>query len=189
MFIPLAYMRWSSPHRRDRRNIILEVGKSPVTLRARFSQGKLCLNDETLYSAICNISIDQVNAPFRAPSTASLSASTLPGWLECPLIHSKRVCTFNELRSSIFARMFSTRSLFSTVLPAEVFHPFLRQLMYHEVTQSMAYLLSVMMLTSRFLGTISRALCTAVSSARWLVCRGPGKVSDTFLSSKSQLAS
>ena len=84
-------------------------------------------------------------------------------------------------RSSIFARIFSIMSLFSTAFPADVFHPFLRQLRNHDVTQSMAYLLSVMMTISLFLGTISNALKMAVSSARWFVCLAPGKVSDTFL--------
>ena len=53
--------------------------------------------------------------------------------------------------------------------------------MCQTVTQSMAYLLSVMMLTSLFLGTISSARRIAVSSARWLVCRGPVRVSERFL--------
>ena len=118
---------------------------------------------------------------FRAPSTASRSAASLPGLLACPLIHSKSVRTFTFCRSSIFARTFSTRSLFSTGFPADVFQPFFLQLMYQFVTQSIAYLLSVMMLASLLRGTISRARRIAVSSARWLVCRVPGNASDMFL--------
>lgn len=57
-------------------------------------------------------------------------------------------------------------SLFSTAFPADVFHPFLRQLIYHVVTQSIEYRLSVIITTSLFLGTISNALRIAVSSAR-----------------------
>ena len=130
-----------------------------------------------------------VAGPFLAPSTASLSASTLPGWFACPLIHKKLVWTCNLSRSSIFTRTFSTMSLFSTALPADVFHPFLRQLINHVVTQSMAYRLSVMITTCRFLGTISSALEIAVSSARWLVCRDPGKVSEIFLSQRPSVKS
>ena len=103
---------------------------------------------------------------FLAPSTASLSASTLPGWLACPLIHSNAVWTPSLSRSSIFASTFSMISLFSTAFPADVFHPFLLQFSCHTVTQSMAYRLSVMMETFRFRGTVSSALTSAVSSAR-----------------------
>ena len=73
------------------------------------------------------------------------------------------------------------RSLFSTGLLLAVFQLFRRQLMNHTVTQSIAYRLSVKMVTSRCRGAISRARRIAVSSARWLVCRLPSKGSDTFL--------
>ena len=103
---------------------------------------------------------------FRAPLTASRSAASLPTLLECPLIHSKSVRAWSFSRSSVFVRMFSTRSLFSTGFPAAVRHPFFLQLMYQFVTQSMAYLLSVIMLASLLRGIISRARRIAVSSAR-----------------------
>lgn len=103
---------------------------------------------------------------FRAPSTASRSAASLPTLLECPLIHSKSLRAPSFCRSSIFVRILSTKSLFSTGFPAAVLHPFLLQLMYQFVTQSIAYLLSVMMLASLLRGTISSARRMAVSSAR-----------------------
>lgn len=102
----------------------------------------------------------------RAPSTARRSAASLPMLLECPFIHSKSVPALSFCRSSILLRMFSTRSLFSTAFPAAVFHPFFFQFLYQLVTQSMAYLLSVIMLASLLRGTISRARRIAVSSAR-----------------------
>ena len=123
---------------------------------------------------------------FRAPLTASRSAASLPTLLECPLIHSKSVRAWSFSRSSVFVRMFSTRSLFSTGFPAAVRHPFFLQLMYQFVTQSMAYLLSVIMLASLLRGMISRARRIAVSSARWLVCRVPWSASDKFLRRRSQ---
>ena len=123
---------------------------------------------------------------FRAPLTASRSAASLPTLLECPLIHSKSVRAWSFSRSSVLVRMFSTKSLFSTGFPAAVRHPFFLQLMYQLVTQSMAYLLSVIILASRLRGIISRARRIAVSSARWLVCRVPGSASDKFLRHRSQ---
>ncbi|RDH39012.1 hypothetical protein BDQ94DRAFT_804 [Aspergillus welwitschiae] len=104
--------------------------------------------------------------PRRAPLTARRSAASFPGWELCPLTHSNKVFTFSSLRSSIFDRMDSTKSLLSTGLLPAVIQLLRRHFVNHTVTQLIAYWLSVNMVTSRCRGAMSSARRMAVSSAR-----------------------
>lgn len=87
--------------------------------------------------------------PSWAPLTAKRSAASLPGSRLCPLIHWNKVFTLSSLRSSILTKIDSTKSRFSTGLLSLVIQLLRRQLTNHTVTQSIAYRLSVKIVTSR----------------------------------------
>ncbi|KAI1657430.1 hypothetical protein F4813DRAFT_76186 [Daldinia decipiens] len=107
-----------------------------------------------------------------APFTASSSAATFPGSAAWPFTHWKKVFVPASVRSSILARIASTRSLFFTS-PSLVFQPFFCQFTYHSVAQLIEYLLSEKMRIFCSTGTVSKARRMAVNSARWFVCTSP----------------
>ncbi|KAI2634241.1 hypothetical protein GGS26DRAFT_39088 [Hypomontagnella submonticulosa] len=115
-----------------------------------------------------------------APSTASPSAATFPAVPAWPLTHWKYVFVPAASRSSILARMASTRSLFFTG-PSLVLQPFFCQFTYHSVAQLIEYLLSEKIRIFWLVGTLSKARRTAVNSALWFVCMSPLRRSETFL--------